>query len=77
MQQILRSLGGVSMRRSTQLVSRRLASTSGEWAPPHVNRMHKILGTVCETTMWLWIFWRAKHDWREFLGLEHPWEGHH
>lgn len=25
------------------------------------------MGTAMECTMWLWIFWRAKHDWREFL----------
>ena len=46
---------------------KRLNSSANDFVPPHVNPMHKAVGTAMECTMWLWIFWRAKHDWREFL----------
>lgn len=39
----------------------------GGFVPPHVATWHKVVGTAFMTTMWLWIFYRAKQDWRHFL----------
>ena len=27
--------------------------------------------------MWFWILYRFSNDYKVFLGLEHPWDGHH
>lgn len=27
--------------------------------------------------MWFWLLYRFSNDYKVFLGLEHPWDGHH
>ena len=38
---------------------------------PKVAEWHKNIGTIYGTIMWLWLFWRAKHDGKAFL-VPHP-----
>ncbi|EGG21279.1 hypothetical protein DFA_01160 [Cavenderia fasciculata] len=52
----------------------------GGHQPFHVAKHHKYISVALGTTMWFWVFYRAKQDWRSFLGLEFPWDhghGHH
>lgn len=53
----------------------------GHAAPGHfdvqpVATWHKVGGQVAGAVMWFWIFYRAYHDGKVVLGLEHPWDAH-
>eukprot|EP01087_Luapelamoeba_hula_P012545 TRINITY_DN3501_c0_g1_i2.p2 TRINITY_DN3501_c0_g1~~TRINITY_DN3501_c0_g1_i2.p2 ORF type:complete len:110 (-),score=17.51 TRINITY_DN3501_c0_g1_i2:25-354(-) len=51
----------------------------GGFEPPHVAPAHRILATALGTTMWLWVFWRIKHDGAAMLRSgtsDLPWEHH-
>ncbi|CEG39888.1 uncharacterized protein PHALS_10116 [Plasmopara halstedii] len=80
--------------RAASILARRLALSSGRRAVSsshghshnyphgmhfHVSAVHKNLALAYGTMLWLWVFWRAKHDGLAVLGLEHPWDhhGHH
>ena len=57
---------------------RRFASGGGDHGFHfHVSPVHKYVGMAYMTTMWLWIFYRAKQDGKAVLGLEHPWDHGH
>merc|ERR1712189_173411 len=34
------------------------------YTPP--KRVHVLMAKAVGATMWFWIFWRLKHDWRDF-----------
>jgi len=36
--------------------------------------IYRYLAVGLGATMWLWIFWRFKHDYKVMFGLEHPWD---
>ncbi len=36
----------------------------GGWKPPHVSTFHKRSAVVVGATMWFWIFYRLRKDWR-------------
>ena len=37
-------------------------SPIGPFHPPHVARHYRIAGTVMQSVMWFWVFYRAKQD---------------
>lgn len=39
----------------------------GGFEPPMPRRAHKTAALVIGTTMWFWVFWRLKHDWRHLF----------
>lgn len=41
-----------------------LASMMRQVLPP-ARRVHVVLAKLCGATMWCWILWRFKHDWRD------------
>eukprot|EP01133_Synstelium_polycarpum_P005633 gene5633-6502_t len=45
----------------------------GHNPPFHVPKHHKMISVALGTTMWFWVFYRAKKDWKTTLGLEYPW----
>jgi hypothetical protein len=49
----------------------------GNFHEPHVATWHKTAGDVMMTTMFLWIFYRAKEDFLFLIGVQHPWDAHH
>lgn len=77
MRQTARPLTSTLLRRAAQRAAPRRAAGGpahekgspefGGFVPPHVATWHKVAGTAFMTTMWLWIFYRAKQDWRHFL----------
>ena len=36
----------------------------GGWKPPHVSTFHKRSAVVVGATMWFWVFYRLRKDWR-------------
>jgi len=39
---------------------------------PPPRRVHVVLAKLCGATMWCWILWRFKHDWRDvFVSCTH------
>ncbi|EAL67441.1 hypothetical protein DDB_G0279939 [Dictyostelium discoideum AX4] len=46
----------------------------GHHAPFHVSKVHKLLSVGLGTTVWFWVFYRAKQDWRTFVGVNYPWD---
>ena len=48
-----------------------LASMMRQVLPP-ARRVHVVLAKLCGATMWCWILWRFKHDWRDvFVSCTH------
>lgn len=46
----------------------------GGFHPPPVKRVHKNVALFIGTTMWFWVFWRLKHDWRHLFTSHRPYE---
>ncbi|GMF04763.1 unnamed protein product [Ambrosiozyma monospora] len=44
---------------------------------PKVGPLYRYTATFLGATMWFWIFYRTKHDWKQWAALEHPWDAHH
>lgn len=40
---------------------------------PHGPAIYRYTATFLGATMWFWLFYRAKHDWKQWVGM-HPWE---
>lgn len=36
----------------------------GGWKPPHVSNFHKRSAVAIGATMWFWVFYRLRQDWR-------------
>ncbi|ODV82603.1 hypothetical protein CANARDRAFT_204871 [[Candida] arabinofermentans NRRL YB-2248] len=45
--------------------------------PPQVSKLFTYTATTLGATMWFWIFYRTKHDWKHWAALEHPWDHSH
>ncbi|ODV96874.1 hypothetical protein PACTADRAFT_1461 [Pachysolen tannophilus NRRL Y-2460] len=46
-------------------------------APPPLPKVpigYQIAAKALGATMWFWIFYRAKQDYKIWFGLKHPWE---
>lgn len=44
---------------------------------PIAGPFYRYTATALGATMWFWMFYRAKHDWKHWVGIEHPWDHHH
>lgn len=44
---------------------------------PQAGPFYRYTATFLGATMWFWIFYRAKHDWKHWVGIEHPWDHQH
>ncbi|EFA83141.1 hypothetical protein PPL_03931 [Heterostelium album PN500] len=49
----------------------------GHHTPFHVPKHHRYLSVALGTTMWFWVFYRAKKDWKTTLGFQYPWDHDH
>merc|ERR1712065_38255 len=69
---------------STPIFTRTLATQTnntndeyGGFKAPHVSPWHSRGAWAMGTLFWFWILWRLKHDYKSWLGIEHPWDSHH
>lgn len=44
---------------------------------PKAGPFYRYSATFLGATMWFWLFYRAKHDWKQWVGIEHPWDHAH
>lgn len=44
---------------------------------PKAGPFYRYSATFLGATMWFWMFYRAKHDWKHWVGIEHPWDHQH
>lgn len=44
---------------------------------PQAGPFYRYAAIGLGATMWFWMFYRAKHDWKHWVGIEHPWDHGH
>lgn len=74
----LRPLGQHDQHNNREMSHAAAGYTRHGGAPvPKAGPFYRYSATLLGATMWFWLFYRAKHDWKQWVGIEHPWDHAH